>query len=164
MNTLLGPDRLIGNSEGQTIKLSVSEYIEAFDVCDSTVRNRIRKKQVEAEMIGGKWYIVVDSQALPKSYVMASGNPTTVTTQSDGQPDSQLDGQSDNSLLLESRQQQIDQLQETITVLKDRLKQSDIRAERDQSIIMRQTLLLEQKSTSIWQRIKGIFTGNEVNA
>ena len=63
--------------------MNVSEYIEAFDVCDSTVRNRIRKNQVEAEMIDGKWYIVVDSQALPKSYVMASGNPTTVTTQSD---------------------------------------------------------------------------------
>ena len=127
-----------------TIKLSISQYVEMYGVCDSTVRSGIKSGKLNATKENGKWYIVVDKEDIP----------TPVSSDSN---------QGDTVLLLN---QQVEQLQETIGILKDRIKEADIRSERQDQIIMRQTLMLGAGSKgSIWQKIKnGIFGVNPVNA
>ena len=127
-----------------TIKLSINQYVEMYRVCDSTVRNSIKNGKLNASKVNGKWYIVINKEELP-SPVGSDSN------------------QDDTVLLLN---QQVEQLQETIEILKDRIKESDIRSERQDQIIMRQTLMLGAGSKgSIWQKIKnGIFGVNPVNA
>ena len=126
-----------------TIKLSISQYVEMYGVCDSTVRSGIKSGKLNATKENGKWYIVVDKEDIP----------TPVSSDSN---------QGDTVLLLN---QQVEQLQETIGILKDRIKEADIRSERQDQIIMRQTLMLGAGSKgSIWQKIKnGLFGNVEAN-
>lgn len=126
-----------------TIKLSINQYVEMYRVCDSTVRNSIKNGKLNASKVNGKWYIVINKEELP-SPVGSDSN------------------QDDTVLLLN---QQVEQLQETIEILKDRIKESDIRSERQDQIIMRQTLMLGAGSKgSIWQKIKnGLFGNVEAN-
>ena len=127
-----------------TIKLSISQYVEMYGVCDSTVRSGIKSGKLNATKENGKWYVVVNKEDIP----------TPISS----------DGNQDNTVILLN--QQVEQLQETIGILKERIKESDIRSERQDQIIMRQTLMLGADSKgSIWQRIKsGIFGVNPVNA
>ena len=125
-----------------TIKLSISQYVEMYGVCDSTVRSGIKNGKLNATKENGKWYIVVNKEDIP-SPVGSDSN------------------QDDTVLLLN---QQVEQLQETIEILKDRIKESDIRSERQDQIIMRQTLMLGVGSKgSIWQKIKNGLFGVEAN-
>ena len=126
-----------------TIKLSINQYVEMYGVCDSTVRSGIKSGKLDATKENGKWYIVVNKEDIP--------NPVS------------SDGNQDNAVLLLSRQ--VEQLQETVEILKERIKAADLRSERQDQIIMRQTLMLGSDSKgSIWQRIKnGLFRNVEVN-
>ena len=127
-----------------TIKLSISQYVEMYGVCDSTVRSGIKSGKLNATKENGKWYVVVNKEDIP----------TPVSS----------DGNQDNTVTLLN--QQVEQLQDTVEILKERIKESDIRSERQDQIIMRQTLMLGADSKgSIWQRIKdGIFGNVQANA
>ena len=106
------------------IKLSINQYVELFGVCDSTTRNGIKSGKLNATKENGKWYILVNKDDMP--------NPVS------------SDSNQDNAVLLLN--QQVEQLQETIEILKERIKESDVRSERQDQIIMRQTLMLGSDS------------------
>jgi hypothetical protein len=126
------------------IKLSIGQYVELFGVCDSTARSGIKSGKLNATKQNGKWYILVNKDDMPTPVSNDSNQDTTI------------------GLL----NQQVEQLQETIEILKERIKESDVRSERQDQIIMRQTLMLGSDSKgSIWQRIKnGILGVNPANA
>lgn len=128
-----------GNS---IIKLTINQYVKMYGVCDSTARSGIKSGKLNATKESGKWYILVDKDDMP--------NPVG------------SDSNQDDTVLLLN--QQVEQLQETIEILKDRIKESDIRSERQDQIIMRQTLMLGAGSKgSIWQKIKNGLFGVEAN-
>ena len=126
-----------------TIKLSINQYVEMYRVCDSTVRNSIKNGKLNATKENGKWYIVINKEELPSPVGSDSNQDTT----------------------FELLTQQVEQLKETVELLKERIKESDIRSERQDQIIMRQTLMLGAGSKgSIWQKIKnGLFGNVEAN-
>jgi hypothetical protein len=132
--------KMSGNS---IIKLTISQYIELFDVCDSTARSGIKSGKLNATKESGKWYILINKDEIPS---LVSSNSNQDTT-------------------FELLNQQVEQLKETIELLKERIKESDLRSERQDQIIMRQTLMLGTDSkSSIWQRIKnGLFGNVEAN-
>lgn len=131
--------KMSGNS---IIKLTINQYVKMYGVCDSTARSGIKSGKLNATKESGKWYILVDKDDMP--------NPVG------------SDSNQDDTVLLLN--QQVEQLQETIEILKDRIKESDIRSERQDQIIMRQTLMLGAGSKgSIWQKIKNGLFGVEAN-
>ena len=122
-----------------TIKLSISQYIEMYGVCDSTVRGGIKNGKLNATKENGKWYVVVNKEDIP----------TPVSS----------DGNQDNTVTLLN--QQVEHLQNTVEILKERIKEADVRSERQDQIIMRQTLMLGTDSKgSIWQKIKNSIFGD----
>ena len=126
-----------------TIKLSINQYVEMYGVCDSTVRNSIKNGKLNATKENGKWYIVINKEELPS-------------------PVSSDDNQDNTIPLLK---QQVEHLQNTVEILKERIKEADVRSERQDQIIMRQTLMLGSDSKGgIWQRIKNSIFGNVQSA
>ena len=133
--------------ESGTIKLTIKEYSEAFGVSDTTTRTRVREQQVQAYKQNNKWLIEVDRNEIPSPVVSS---------------DNQLISESDTlTKLLDAKEQQIAQLEATISHLKVRLDQADERSERQDAIIMKQTLMISGKSASIWQRLRDLFGGVE---
>jgi len=129
------------------VKLTIKQYSKAFDVSDTTTRTRVREEQVTAYKQNNKWVIEVDKNQVP-NLVDSS--------------DSQLISESDTlTKLLDAKDKQIAQLEASVEHLRLRLEQVDERSERQDAIIMKQTLMISSRSVSVWQRFKGLFSGVE---
>jgi len=129
------------------VNLTIKQYSKAFGVSDTTTRTRVRKGKVTAYKQDNKWLIEVDRNQLPN---LVDGF------------DLELTSESDTSIkLLDAKDKQIAQLEASVEHLRLSLEQANDRSERQDAIIMKQTLMISSGNVSIWQRLKGLFGGVE---
>lgn len=130
------------------VNLTIKQYSKAFGVSDTTTRTRVRNGQVTASKQDSKWLIAIDKNQVPN---LVDSSDLQLTSESDAL-----------AKLLEAKDKQIAQLEASVEHLRLRLEQVDERSERQDAIIMKQTLMISGKGVSVWQKLKGLFGGVEV--
>lgn len=123
-------------SSMQTTKFTIQEYSRTFSVSVSKIRKDIKSGKIEAQKDGGRWTVLANSDTIPQS--------------------------STDDALLKMKDQQIEMLQSQLDFLQTTLQQTmtDHAQETDQfqKVILSQNMLLEGRKSSLFQRVKSIFS------
>lgn len=122
-------------SSSKTTKFTVQEYSNTFNVSVSKIRKDIKSGKIDAQKNGGRWTVLARSDTIPQS--------------------------STDDALLKMKDQQIEMLQSQLDFLQITLQQTikDHAQETNQfqQVILSQSMLLDGRKSSFFQRVKSIF-------
>ena len=126
-----------GNNNG-TSKFSIQEYASLKDVSINTVRNWIKANKIDATMISNKWFI----------------HDTNIGNNQENTPEESSTNHGTNQqLIVEILQSQIEHLKSGLEESHDKIKRSDMVIMKLTSTVEAQQLQLTEATTPFWKKL-----------
>ena len=130
-----------GNNNG-TSKFSIQEYASLKNVSINTVRNWIKANKIDATMISNKWFI----------HDTNIGNNQETTPEESSTNHGTNDG-TNQQLIVEILQSQIEHLKSELEESHDKIKRSDMVIMKLTSTVEAQQLQLTEATTPFWKKL-----------
>ena len=127
----------IGNNNG-TSKFSIQEYASLKGVSINTIRNWIKANKIDAIMISNKWFV---------------HDTNTGNNQENPPEESGTNNGTNQKLVVEILQSQIEHLKNELEESHDKIKRSDMVIMKLTSTVEAQQLQLTEATTPFWKKL-----------